>query len=511
MGLIQTLPLILLLLGPGDGPRKGWTRQELTLPGDVWTVIGADEDGDGLGDVIVAHDSPDGPRISLFRERPEGFPDEPDETWAPPPGAIALIVEDIRPGRGAEIATMHADGVTVHLPPSPGGSGGGDPEGGRAGGRTFLRWAEGESFFRFPPDAGIPRWDLAGDVDGDGLREILFPVPYGYRLLEDGSPEGGEHPFLRVPTSAKIDPVLPSRYQGRIFTSQSSIARPVIRDIDGDGRLDIAVIHGGAFLGFVPDAEGRFSPRATLNEDLVSVERLGTQSLGRARLQLRDVSGDGKADLLVTRTIGKIGLFETLRTHIALFHGEGDGTFPATPSQIILLKGVSIDPRLADFDGDGDPDLFVSALRTDLLSNIKNVVVQWVKVTYQGYENDGAGRFPPQPTLTFDVEIPVRAIEQGSTVPFAWFEGDFDGDGTSDVFSVDGPNELAAYRGRRVGPRMEFDRSSPVFRLLGRTSNQVQLVDFTGDGRSDALLHFPRDEERRDLVVLIISPPEGQK
>jgi hypothetical protein len=478
--------LILLILALSV---PGWRRQEIRLPGEVWTVAPADENGDGRTDLVVAHGSAEGRRIAVFHQGESGYPEEPDRSYLVPEGAVALLVEDLREGGGAEVATIHPDRVILHEP-----------------GPAFPVWIEVESFFRFAPEEGLPRWDLVAEMDGDPFREVVVPDTYGYRILGLEGVEPGKIPRLRAPTTARIDPIFPSGFQGKMFIAEGALPRPVLRELDGKGGEDLAFADGGSLRAFLRDGEGRFPLRTDLVEEITPLEELGEGALGEVRLQLRDLSGDGKADLMVTRVIGEIGLFETLRTHVAIFLGDGSGKFPATPDQILLVKGVSIDPEIIDFDGDGDRDIFVSALRTDLLTNIKNVMIRWVAVTYHGYANDGEGRFSRDPAITWEVEIPVGSIEQGRAVPFAWFRGDFDGDGRRDVLSVKGTDEAAAYPGGWDDDEYVFDDEDPIFQVPGPTSNRVQILDLTGDGRSDVILQFPRNQEMKDAIALILSP-----
>lgn len=488
------LPMIIFLGGAPDAS-KGWSRLEIRLSGAVLAVVPADEDGDGRQDLVIAHGSSTGTRISVLRQGPSGFPAVPQETWTVPGGAFALLVEDLVEGGGAEVATLHRRGIILHEAKP------------RGEGRSFVLWRKVESFFQFAPEGRLARWDLAGDLDGDTLADLFVPSSDGYRIISGGP--RGEAPGipLQVPSWSEIDPFMPSSFRGRLFTAQASLPRLVKRDLDGDGRKDLAFLHGGALTGFLRGRDGSFPSRPDLKEELLPIQKLGAGAIGEISSQLADLTGDGTADLVVSRVTGEVGFFETLRAHIALFHGKGPGRFRDTPDQIILVKGVSIEPRLLDFDRDGDLDLFVSALRTDLLTNIKNIVIRWVTVTYQGYLNDGDGRYPTAPSLSWDVEIPVGSIEQGKTVPLAWFEGDFDGDGMGDVLSVGGPEETAAYRGIRAGDEVEFG-TDPIFHIPGAASGRVEIRDLTGDGRSDVIMRFPRGP-RQNAVVLILSPGRG--
>ncbi|MCZ6690671.1 MAG: VCBS repeat-containing protein [Planctomycetota bacterium] len=492
-----TLVLMLIVAGGAAGETEaGWRRQEFRLPGDVWAVIPADENGDGRIDLVVTHGSSAGPQISVFLQGESGFPTTPQETWSAPHGAMAVIVDDIVAGGGAEVATIQSKGIVLHRRRQD------------EAGRVYASWKLIDSFFDFGVQERLERWDLTVDLDGDSIREVIVPSRDGYRIIDGSDPNRERSTRLLVPAWTELDPAGRSRMMGRLFTSRSSLPRLVLRGLNGDSLKDLAFLHGGALMGFIRGEDGSFASRPDLVQELLPVQKLGAGAIGQVVSQLTDLTRDGLADLVVSRVIGEIGFFETLRTHVAIFHATGPGRFRETPDQVILVKGVSIEPKLLDFDRDGDLDLFVSALRTDMFTNIKNVIVRWVTITYHGYLNQGDGTFSRAPSFSRDVDIPVGLIEQGKTVPLAWFNGDFDGDGMGDVLSVEGPERTVAYPGRRDGDRIGFGED-PIFSIAGAASDGVEIADLTGDGRSDVIMRFSRGDEK-NRFVLILSPRGGK-
>lgn len=86
-----------------------------------------------------------------------------------------------------------------------------------------------------------------------------------------------------------------------------------------------------------------------------------------------DYDSDGLPDLLV------LNYWWPNVQKLSLYHNEGQGTFTKVTNAITSLSNQHVEPAWADFDNDGDPDLFVSHVdRTNSL-----------------YRNDGRGEFVP--------------------------------------------------------------------------------------------------------------------
>jgi hypothetical protein len=122
----------------------------------------------------------------------------------------------------------------------------------------------------------------------------------------------------------------------------------VAADINGDGKLDIAVpvdvdtatSSPGSVSFLIGNGDGTFQPPIVL-----------TLTLEQNPFTLADVNGDKKADLIVN-LFGSNG--NPAGVSVAL--GDGDGTFQA-PKTVTNAHSVSL---VADFNGDGKPDLAVN-------------------------------------------------------------------------------------------------------------------------------------------------------
>jgi hypothetical protein len=133
----------------------------------------------------------------------------------------------------------------------------------------------------------------------------------------------------------------------------------VIGDVNGDGKLDLAVVNGsttGADAGNVGvllgNGDGTFQPVAIYPRD----PRGG---YGAGSVALMDVNGDGKPDVVVSNcSTSAIGCAHS-DGDVAVLLGKGDGTFqPPTIATTYGSGGTTpFGVAVGDVNGDSRPDI----------------------------------------------------------------------------------------------------------------------------------------------------------
>ena len=180
-------------------------------------------------------------------------------------------------------------------------------------------------------------------------------------------------------------------------------------DIDGDGRLELYVAHGGGEVGRLFDWEGhRFARRAGNGG-------IAPATLDRAGYFI-DLDDDGAPDFLSVQAEGT-----------QAFRNDGAGRFEEAPD---LIGGIRQDRHVysmaaSDYDGDGDLDLFFAHWSRPWNGVRPPAGYLW--------RNDGKGRYedvshivpirPTRPSYSSDVR------EHSFTPTFT----DIDGDGDPDI------------------------------------------------------------------------------
>jgi hypothetical protein len=190
----------------------------------------------------------------------------------------------------------------------------------------------------------------------------------------------GDGTFTRVTTGSLANDHLPCEAS-------------VWADYDNDGDLDLFVSTFGNDFLFRNDSGGNFVRLAT-----GPVVTSGGSSRGAA---WADYDNDGFVDLFVANEQGQKNF---------LFHNNGDGTFArVTTGRIVNDSGYSTGCSWADFDNDGDLDLFVSNRGQAGFF----------------YRNDGSLGFTR-------ITTGAIASANGGSHGAAW--GDYDNDGNPDLF-----------------------------------------------------------------------------
>lgn len=183
-----------------------------------------------------------------------------------------------------------------------------------------------------------------GDVDGDGKPEIVFPSQ-GPRILA----------YYDIPDDPFVSPW--PRDNCHIIAEDLEIEGLAVVDIDGDGRNE--VIAGPNIFRPGPRADG-FWEREPIVEGYV-----------KTRVAVADLDGDGKREVVLAEGESHPGRL--------VWCGLSDGS-------VDLLRDDLFHPHsleVADFNGDGLPDIFVAEMGLGKNPNPRMFI----------YLNKGGGEF----------------------------------------------------------------------------------------------------------------------
>lgn len=506
-------------------PRVAFATHVLQVKGRVLDIAHADVDGDGKEDLIVAHLDGDGATrdargvpfryVSVWLQKAKGAPWNalPDFTRPVPDDAVTFAAGDFDPAPGAELVFLGANGVSLLRKGADGALLG-----------TLAPVSTGQSFFDYPAAGTLPRWDLATDL-GAGRLDLLVPLRDGYQVLRN-DPKAGLVPrgSLKIPSSERFGPQFETKFLNRFLTYMASIPRLVPIDVDACGRKDLVAYRKKGLARFLQKADGSF-PEAPDDEKPLGVieeaEKHGKkkkekdesgkpagEAFANVRVALFDLNKDGYADLVATKTVGEIGVFETLRTQILISLGGKSGWNEARPDKILNEKGVATDPEFYDLDGDGLPDLVVSSIRMDHFTNLKRAITKSITITYSIYLQTKEG-FPEEPDYTSDVEVDVDALETRNGAEHVLFDADLDGDKFHDMIVRAARDRLHVLWGGREegwfsGKKLVWKDDDAVD-LTVPPNADVEVVDLYRDGKGDALvLTNPAADDPQRATVRIL-------
>jgi hypothetical protein len=310
----------------------------------------------------------------------------------------------------------------------------------------------------------IPSGVAVGDFNGDGLPDLLVPIT----------------------DTSSVDVLLGNGtgffHLGENYNVGGNPSAAAAGDWNGDGRLDLAVVNQGSSdvsvrLG---NGDGSFQTAPTFGPggavavgdftgsgipDLVTANPdLGTVNVflgnGDGTFQAAipspddtqpnfvatgDFNGDGRLSVVTA------SVFSQFSQNVSILLGNGDGTFQAPRTYSLTQMPSSL--VVADFNGDGRPDIAVGTSNADLSQGAVSVLL-----------GNGDGSFGAPITY------------QTSVAPLGLAVGDFNGDGRPDLVTSYGQVLLGNGDGSfRDGGTYD----------VGESPSGVTVGDFNGDGILD--------------------------
>lgn len=402
--------------------------------------------------------------------------------------------------------------------------------------------------YRGRADEGIHAMDIARDLNGDGRDDLVLPDTDGFWIstqapggtfaepVKLGPPE----PYLdtialgesRTYAEAGINPTTLPWYLGRVHQA----------DYNHDGRPDLVFWNEDHFDVHFQDERGQFLPVAEAFHTDVRFDADGTYALTfeyndenplglilglRKKTQitmlhaLRDVNGDGVADLITLSLQGR-----SLASHRGVYRVHFGTPTPVvgTPRAVGAARSghtafardadAVIRPRgkagalqasgyasvwMRDFDGDGDTDVLFRDVAVGLGGMVRAMAGKSVALNVEFYRMEDGG-FPRRRAVRRRIRPRLYPIGTGVFFPPVLI-GDVHGDGRFDLVAGKSRKELRIFAGVD-GPDAFARKPQKVSVALPDDERNTRLVDFNRDGKHDILIYNTRAKPHR-LTVLI--------
>ena len=299
-------------------------------------------DGDGKRDVVVANNG--GTSVSIFRNistpgafTTNSFAARVDFTTGANPHHLALV--DLNGDGKLDLAIGNSGGNTLSILRNTA----------TVGNITASSFATSVDFPASPQSGGL----AIGDMDGDGTPDVVLSSdsPNSISIFRNTTPVGN----AAITFAAKVDFATPSRPYGGLS----------IGDLDGDGKLDIAV---ATYEGGTVSVFRNISTTGAITTNSLSPRfDLPTGGSTHAVLVV-DIDGDSKSDLVaVSEYANTVAVFRNISTNGTLIAGSFaprvDFSTASNPN------GVAV----GDLDGDGRPDVVAATAYGNVLSIFHNL------------------------------------------------------------------------------------------------------------------------------------------
>jgi hypothetical protein len=295
-----------------------------------------------------------------------------------------------------------------------------------------------------------------GDMNRDGVADIVTTERQHVRIYEV------EFDAERMIT---IERSLSMNYGLGPWAQPHDV---VLGDLNGDGRLDIVASEYGdvtddfdsntcIFINVGTNESFAFNPPITLSGD-------GYEGYA----QLQDMNGDGKLDIVTTRTNWH---------QMGVYLNTTQGATVSFAPKMIVDAHVDPRPEYADFNGDGLVDVVSSGYNRDVLVYF-NTSTEDMIVLEHALTIEAGGVEDPQYDYEWSTYAPRLA--------------DIDGDGLLDIITRQGcfgcsPNGISVQRNTSTEKAMSFAYEFEDYYLFESQSKplRIEVADLNGDGKSD--------------------------
>ena len=391
--------------------------------------------------------------------------------------------------------------------------------------------------YRSSENKGIPRLDIARDLNGDGHDDVLLPDLDGFWVSIQSLHGTFAAPRKLGPPEPFLDATLVEyrqTYREIGITSQTLpwyLSRVHRMDYDRDGRDDIAFWNGDHFLfyrqnetGGFEDAPRTFSvdfsfdfdaayglafqfPDASLASMLLG---LRPRTEHTALYAFRDLNGDGVSDAVTLSLAGRSPFRMRGRYDVRFGRPTPGGTsFPASADTCVEAPGRSggLQPwgyasqRFLDLDGDGLTDMAMGAVNTRpggmFRATVGNSIT--MDLALHTLRND---EYSAKPDWNRRVRSPFSPLDRRGPLFPTVLTGDIDGDGRADLLVGERWNELRVFLGT-PGRRLLAEGPIAVPVAIPADERTTMLSDLDGNGKADVVIQHPATSDPGRLTLLM--------
>jgi len=455
----------------------------------------ADLNGDGQLDLLQVEFvgvPPNEERwIRVFLYADGKLPSKPDRVYPLPEGSATFDLADVMPEPGDELIVLRRGGLTVI-----------------SLGHEEVRSREvpvpgGVTLGAAADERGMDRLRIAWRGLGDGLW-LLIPGP-GETIALSSSGEVA----ARFQVGLRANYFVPTRPGPMTVESELQlffdVPRMHVGDVDGDGQSDVVSASRHELRVFLRRPDGTFesAPDRVLPLARVS-ESDHIRGSGAVRIDITDLNGDGRLDVLVSQVSGS--LLDTRTETTVHLNREGRWDL-AVPDQRFENSGAWTAEQLIDLDSDGRLELVRIAVRFSLLEVVEALIQRAIDAEVDIHRSAEDGTFVVKPWVERKFAIPLN-FDTGRPRGFMpTFNVDVNSDGFLDLMGSGDGDAVEIWLG---GPEHRYRKR--IARQEFDTEGRISFGDLGADGLSDFVLYAPAQPGRvlligRNRGILPGSPP----
>ncbi|MGI8908674.1 MAG: FG-GAP repeat domain-containing protein [Candidatus Sumerlaeaceae bacterium] len=341
----------------------------------------------------------------------------------------------------------------------------------------------------------VQYYDLALDMDNDGVDELLVPEESGFAILRQGN--GGAYSKVPLPRNSFkrkdvyqfSNDVVADPTRAPFFSASISHRRGIddllFYDANGDKLQDL--IYSSTEMTEQSKEVERYD--VFLQQKGMTFETKPNQSLAipydsTAQSTFRDVNADGKLDAVVVRSNLDI---VNPRTLVKFYVGTGSGyqVFNQESDRFVTKDPIGL-VQLADFNSDGFTDFAMTFFSYQFGSTediIDLALANKIKFKLQFFLGRGASGYNRQPDADKEITLNTKLENFRGNAP-VMIVNDMNGDRVRDLIVRTAEDKLDIFCSQGS---MQFP-AKPSESLTVPSDATTNVEDLNGDGQADLLV-----------------------